>query len=255
MGRVSGKVALVSGGASGIGRGIVQRLAQEGAKVAITDLAAEAGQALAREIGSAAIFLAQDVTVEADWPRIVAAVQAKFGALHILVNNAGIGGGRQQNPEQDTLENWRRVNQVNLEGVFLGCKYAIPAIHAAGGGSIVNISSLAALIGTPTLGAYGASKAGVRQYSKSVAIHCARKGYNIRCNSIHPGLIQTPLLDGLFLSMPDPERRRAEMAAGVPLGRIGTPEDIAQAALFLASDESKYVTGIELVVDGGLAAI
>ena len=255
MGRISGKVALVTCGASGIGRGIVQRLAAEGGKVAFTDQNGAAGEAAAREFGASTMFLAQDVTIEADWPRIIAEVQAKFGALHILVNNAGIGGGRQQNPEQDTLENWRRVNQVNMEGVFLGCKYAIPAMRAAGGGSIVNISSLAALIGTPTHGAYGASKAGVRQYSKSVAIHCARKGYNIRCNSIHPGLIQTPLLEGLFATAPDPRQRKAEMVSGVPLARIGTPLDIANAVLFLASDESSYVPGIELVVDGGLAAI
>lgn len=258
MQRYAGKVVLITGGASGMGRATAKRLASEGAKVALTDRQAEAGAKVAAEIGDNALFLEQDVTNEAGWPNIIRAVQAKFGALHVLVNNAGIGGSMKgATPEMETLDGWRRIQAVNLEGVFLGCKYAIPAIRDAGGGAIVNVSSLAAMQGTPALAAYGASKGAVRQFTKTVAMHCAFRGYNIRCNSVHPGPIDTPMLHDLLSrgGTIDPEEGRRKFIAQVPLKILGRPEDIAAAVAFLGSDDARFITGEELLVDGGMNAI
>ncbi len=259
MARVAGKVAMVTGAASGIGRACAGLLASEGAKVVATDINQVDGAALAREIESAGgevDFFVQDVTEEIGWRDAIQRATERFGGLHILVNNAGVGGmGSPQNPEEITLDLWREINTVNLEGVFLGCKHAIPAIHDSGGGAIVNISSLAAMLATPAIAAYGAGKAGVRQYSKSVAMHCAQRGYQIRCNSVHPGVIATPMTDKMFTMRGDPEESRERVRKMIPVRELGSPQDIAYAVLYLASDESRYITGAELVVDGGLSII
>lgn len=257
MQRYEGKVALVTGGASGMGRATSKRLASEGAKVVLTDRNVADGLKVAAEIGDSALFLEQDVTDEAGWPKVIEAARKRFGALHVLVNNAGIGGLMGANPEKETLEGWRRIHGVNLEGVFLGCKHAIPAIREAGGGAIVNISSLAAMQGTPALAAYGASKGAVRQFSKTVAIHCAHRGYKIRCNSVHPGPIETPMLQDLLSrggSM-DPAEGRRKFIESVPLKMLGKPEDIAAAVAFLGSEDARFITGEELMVDGGMNAV
>lgn len=255
MGRVDGKVAIVTGGASGIGRASARRLAEQGARVVIADRTVDAGEAVAAEIGDGASFIALDVTDEAAWKELIGATTAKHDGLHILVNAAGIyARGRDQNPENISLEDWRRIHAVNMEGVVLGCKHAIPAIRDAGGGSIVNISSLAAMIGTARTTPYGASKAGVRQFTKSVAHYCAKKGYRIRCNSVHPGIIDTPMGNAAMSGVgANPEEGRERYRALVPLGELGEPDDIAYAVLYLASDEAKFVTGAEFVIDGGMS--
>jgi NAD(P)-dependent dehydrogenase (short-subunit alcohol dehydrogenase family) len=252
MGRVAGKVALVTGGASGLGRATAIMLAKEGAKVAVTDINEAGGRAVAAGIGDAAVFLHHDVTSEGAWQSVLAAVVDAFGKLNILVNSAGIG--MSKTVEELTFEEWRRVHSIDLDSVFLGCKYAVPLIARSGGGSIVNISSIAGIIAGHNMAAYNSAKAGVRLLSKSVALHCARQGYNIRCNSVHPTFIDTPILDRHKARFGAAEAI-AKMARQVPLGRIGEPDDVACGILYLASDESKFVTGTELVVDGGISAM
>ena len=252
-GRVQDKIAIVTGGCSGIGRATARRLAEEGAKVTITDIKQDAGQAVIDEVGHGAIFMAHDCRDEQGWQDVVGSVVERFGGLDVLVNCAGIlGTGPTPDPMETTLEEWRAIQSVNMEGTFLGCKAAVRAMAAkGGGGSIVNLSSVAGLIGTP-LWAYGASKGGVRLLTKSVALYCGRKGYKVRCNSIHPGLIDTPMGDQVLNWLyDDPAKGLADRERLVPLGEVGKPEDVANAALYLASDESRYVTGAELVVDGG----
>jgi NAD(P)-dependent dehydrogenase (short-subunit alcohol dehydrogenase family) len=257
MQRYEGKVALVTGGASGMGRATSKRLASEGARVVLTDRNAAGGAEVAAEIGAQAFFIEQDVTDEAGWKATIEATVKRFGALHLLVNNAGIGGVMGANPENETLEGWQRIQRVNLEGVFLGCKHAIPAIRAAGGGAIVNISSLAAMQGTPALAAYGASKGAVRQFTKTVAMHCAHRRYNIRCNSVHPGPIETAMLDDLMTrgGTTDGAEARRKFIESVPLKMLGKAEDIAAAVAFLGSEDARFITGEELLVDGGMNAI
>ncbi len=248
--RLVGKVALISGGARGLGATIGRMFAQEGAAVALGDIREREGQETARQIasgGGKAIFVKLDVTKEEDWQRAVQATVQTFGALNVLVNNAGI---YQPEPVVSTpLETWYRVMEVNATGVFLGCKAAIPAMKQAGGGSIINISSVAGLIGTGRGSAYPASKAVVRMITKSVAIQHAKDG--IRANSIHPALTDTDMAQEWFFN--DPSVRDAYLA-DIPLGRFGKPEDIGYAALYLASDESSFMTGAELVLDGGRTA-
>lgn len=254
-GRVEGKVALVTGGAGGIGAAAARLLAREGARVAVTDLAEGTGASLAEEIGGA--YLSQDVTDEARWAETVAEVERRFGGLHVLVNAAGIEGDVSAGtPEDTSLDEWRRVLAVNLDGTFLGCRAAIPAIRRAGGGSIVNISSIVALFATPNSTAYGASKAGVRQLTKSVAFHGAAGSAKVRCNSVHPGLIRTRMLDSIHATRAQSrgisfEDSRALSLSRVPMGALGEPEDVAWTILFLASEESRYVTGAEFHIDGG----
>ncbi len=259
MGRVSGKVAIVTGGASGLGAATARLLAQEGATVVVTDIQEDLGQALATEIG--ATFLRQDVADEARWDQVVTAVVQQHGGLHILVNNAGYEGPLDAtSPENTRLVDWQRVHRINVEGVFLGCRAAIPAMRKSGGGSIINLSSIAALMATPFITAYGASKAAVRQLTSSVAIHCAQNKDRIRCNSVHPGQIRTPMHDKLIRDTAAAHGiTEAEAAAGfvarVPMGEFGEPNDIAYAVLYLASDESKHVTGTQIVVDGGMDVV
>lgn len=255
MGRVEDKVALVTGGASGIGRASALRLAAEGARVVVSDRDTQGGPRVASELGGGARFVSHDVRDEGAWQRALEETVAAFGRLDVLVNVAGIlGEPTGQDPEHATLEEFRRINQVNLEGTFLGCKTAIPVLRASGGGSIVNISSVAGILGTPMLAAYGAGKAGVRQITKSVAVYCAQQGDHIRCNSIHPGLIETAMIEGVLRSAggDDPEAARAAYRGRIPLGVFGSPEDVAHGVVYLASDEARYVTGAELVIDGGL---
>jgi NAD(P)-dependent dehydrogenase (short-subunit alcohol dehydrogenase family) len=257
-GRVQGKVALVTGGASGIGLGCAEKLAAEGASVVLTDLQDAKGEEAAQAIvkaGGQARYLHHDVTDEAAWTDVIAQVKTREGRLDILVNNAGIGIGGSV--LEMTLADWRRQTAVNLDGVFLGVKHAIPLMRASGdGGSIVNMSSVAGLKGAATLAGYCATKGGVRLFTKSVAMECANAKDGIRVNSVHPGIIETPI----WLSIMDttnpganaPPDLDAISTMAVPLGVKGYPEDIANGVLWLASDESRYVTGAELVIDGGL---
>jgi len=255
MGRVKGKAAIVTGGATGLGRAIATMLVKEGADVLMTDIQAS-GAETALEIGCA--FMEQDVADEKGWENVITAAEEKFGKVNILVNNAGVGDGLDAvTPEDTSLQDWQRINRVNTEGVFLGCKAVIPAMRRAGSGSIINMSSLAALVGTPFLTAYGASKAAVRQLTMSVALHCAEAGYRIRCNSVHPGQIKTDMFDALlkhFSKMADVplDAMEKEWISKVPLAELGEPDDIAYGVLYLASDEAKHVTGTKLVIDGGI---
>ena len=259
-GRVQGKVALVTGGASGIGRGCAETLAREGATVVITDIQDEAGQALAASItasGGKTRYLHHDTTREADWESVIGDIEKTDGRLDILVNNAGIAIG---SPTITTmsLADWKKQQAVNVEGVFLGCKHALPLMRKAGnGGSIVNMSSVAGLKGSPILAAYCATKGAVRLFTKAIAMECANFKDGVRVNSVHPGIIETPI----WLSIANmgqqaganaPPDLDAMSTQAVPLGVKGVPADIANGVLWLASEESRYVTGAELVIDGGL---
>jgi NAD(P)-dependent dehydrogenase (short-subunit alcohol dehydrogenase family) len=251
MSRVAGKVVLVTGAGSGIGRAAARLLANEGATVIVSDINRAGGLETVQQVGGDARFEEHDTSKEADWKRIIDGILEREGKLHGLVNNAGISGPFPASFETETLEQWRRLLAVNVEGVFLGCKYGVPAIRQSGGGSIVNTSSLAAFVGTPDLSAYGASKGAVRQFTKTVAIDCARKGYKVRCNSVHPGIIMTPM--GQSVMPNDKSRERA--LRSIPIREFGAPEDIAYGILYLICDESRFVTGAELVIDGGMNAI
>jgi 3(or 17)beta-hydroxysteroid dehydrogenase len=248
MGRVETKIAIVTGAASGIGRGCARKLAAEGAKVVCVDKDDRAAR-VAEEIGG--VFERLDVTDETGWTRVVEATVNRFGRLDILVNAAGVAVWGDI--EKTTVAEWRFVNGVNAEGTFLGCRAAIGAMKAHGG-SIINISSVAGLIADADAPAYCASKGAVRLLTKSVALHAARKGYNVRCNSVHPSFIDTPMVDAVVAGARDSEKMRQMVEHAAPLGRIGEVDDVAHAVLYLASDESKFVTGSELVVDGGLTA-
>jgi 3(or 17)beta-hydroxysteroid dehydrogenase len=250
------KVALVTGGASGLGKAIARRLAADGARVIITDIQAVLGRATADELSVA--FLEHDVCSEARWHEIVEEVEGHFGQLDILVNNAGIAGPMGNiNPETLSLADWKRIFAVNADSVFLGCRTAIAAMRRAGGSSIINISSIAALRATPQTPAYGASKAAVRHLTKSVAQYCAQEKLNVRCNAVHPGYVRTPLWDGAAEEIArkdgtSVDRIIAATGAEVPLGDFTRPEDIAAAVSFLACDDSRHITGTELIVDGGV---
>lgn len=256
MGRVENKVALVTGAAQGLGAAIARMMAREGANVVLTDInfaaAEDEAQAINAERTGAAIALEHDVTDGDRWQAVVAEAVEHFGGLNILVNNAGIGS--MSNVEDETWENWRHVHAVDLDSVFFGCKYAIPQIAASGGGSIVNISSISGIIAGHNMAAYNSAKAAVRHLSKSVALHCARSRNGIRCNSVHPVFIDTPILNGMLDSV-GREKGLDKLTRQIPLGRIGDPDDVAYAVLYLASDESKFVTGAELKVDGGISAM
>jgi 3(or 17)beta-hydroxysteroid dehydrogenase len=248
--RLAGKVALISGGARGIGAATARLFAQEGARVVVGDVLDPEGRALEAELtgrGGQAAFVPLDVTREPDWERAVAAAMSRFGKLDVLVNNAGIGGAGRV--EDTTLEEWHRVMEVNATGVFLGTKAAIPALRRAGGGAIVNISSQLGLVGMDDSSPqYQASKGAVRLLTKHTALQYAKEG--IRANSVHPGPIVTPMTEK---RRADPTIR-ARMVSRIPLGRYGEAEEIAYGVLYLASDESRFVTGSELVIDGGWTA-
>lgn len=251
MGRVEGKVVLVTGAGSGIGRATARLLAREGATVIVSDIDRAGGLETVQKIGGSARFVEQDTSQEADWKRLIDDIMAREGRLNGLVNNAGIAGPYPATFETETVEQWQRMLSINVQGVFLGCKHGVPAMRASGGGSIVNLSSLAAFLGTPNLSAYGASKGAVRQFTKTVAIDCARKGYKVRCNSVHPGVILTPMGEGIMSG----DKAKEKVRRSIPIGDFGAPEDIAYGILYLISDESRFVTGAELVIDGGMNAI
>lgn len=255
MGRVQGKTVIVTGGGLGIGRATCLLLAGEGAKVAVTDILDDAGQEVAREAqskGGTARFWHLDVADEAAVQRVFADVSRTFGSVDVLVNNAGITG--QDKPtDQLTLEDWRRVMSVNVEGVFLCTRAAVPLMRQRGSGSIINLSSIYGIVGAPDIPAYHASKGAVRLMTKTDALLYARDG--IRVNSVHPGFIWTPLVEDLARRSPEgPVAYREHLDSLHPLGHVGSPEDVAYGILYLASDEAKFVTGSELVIDGGYTA-
>ncbi len=248
--RVAGKIILVTGAAGGLGRAFCKALAGEGATVVATDRDRKGARAVAAEChGGVAMDL--DVSDEAAWQKVIAAVAKRFGRLDGLVNNAGVA--ILKSIEDTTIEDWRLTMGVNLDGVFFGCKHAIGLMKATGG-SIINVSSVSGIIGGHNLAAYNASKGGVRLLTKSVALHCARHGYGIRCNSVHPSFVNTAMVDGMVATAPDPEIARQRLARQIPLGRVAETDDIAPMIVYLASDESRFVTGSELVVDGGVTA-
>ena len=257
--RIADKVAIVTGGASGIGRGCALRLAAEGANVLVTDIDTTMGEetvALIQQAGGQASFHTHDVTDEAAWEQVMDQVQARYGGLHILVNNAGIGIGGSI--VTMTLADWQRQQAINLDGVFLGVKHAIPLMRESGYGSIINLSSVAGLKGASNLAAYNATKGGVRLFTKGVALECAQERWPIRVNSVHPGVIDTPIwtkVNPEYFEEGENAVNLDTMAAEqVPTGELGYPADIANGVLFLASEESRYITGTELVIDGGLSA-
>ena len=249
--RLAGKVALVTGGASGIGLAAARRFVAEGARVAITDRDESLGAAAARELGTVAFFTRHDVASETDWAAAMGECVARLGALDVLLNSAGIF--RFGNVEDTTLEEWRQTIAVNLDGTFLGCREGVRAMRERGG-SLVNMSSVSGLVGDPDNAAYDASKGGVRLLTKSVALYCAKQAYPIRCNSVHPGGIDTPMVRGYFAARPDPEAEKNTWLRQSPISRLGRAEEIASIILYPASDESGFVTGAEFTIDGGSTA-
>lgn len=246
--RLAGKTALITGGSSGLGNAMVRRFVTEGASVIIADIDVENGQALAKELGNKASFELLDVSLEEHWKRVLESETS----IDILINNAGIT--TYGSIEELTLEQFRHEFEVDVVGVFLGCKYAVANMRAnpkGTGGSIINMSSLAGVRATGSLTAYNAAKAAVTHMTKSVAMHCATNGYGIRCNSIHPGVIYTPILDKVLAQVPNPDEVYAGWVAVHPIGRIGQPEEIAAMAVYLATDEAAFTTGAEFRVDGG----
>ncbi len=255
MNRLRDKVALITGAASGIGAAMVRAFVAEGAHVIISDIHPPAGEALAAELGAGASFLSLDVSDEAAWISAMDTVVERFGHLDILVNNAGITGTESgkvsHDPEHTRLEDWQRVMRINLDGVFLGCKHAIITMRRTGtAGSIINMSSRSGLVGIPNAAAYAASKAAIRNHSKTVALYCAEQNLGIRCNSLYPASIRTPMWGAMLHGHEDEEA----MLKAMPLHRFGRPEEVAAVAILLASDEATYITGSEFNIDGGILA-
>ncbi len=252
-GRIEGKIALVTGAASGLGEAIARRFAAEGAAVVLADIDAENGKALAAELGGGASFVVLDVTREDQWIAAFEEIEARHGRLDVLVNCAGIT--TYGSVEEVTLDAFRHELDVDLLGPFLGCKHAVPLMRRVktemGGGSVINIASMASIRAEHYLVAYNAAKAGVTHMTKSVALHYAKAGTGICCNSVHPGVIHTPILDKVLAQAEDPDALYAEWLALHPVGRIGKPEEVAALCLYLASDESAFATGAEFVLDGG----
>lgn len=252
MKKLEGKKCIVTGGAMGIGEAICRIFAEHGAKVIVTDIQENLGRALAQEISGE--FFKLDVSSESDWE----AFEQKYPEMDVVVNNAGITGFEDEvkphDPENVSLEEWRWVHHVNLDGTFLGCRYAIRAMKAKQSGAIINMSSRSGVVGIPGAAAYASSKAAIRNHTKSVALYCAQQGWDIRCNSVHPAAIMTPIWDAMLGEGEDREEKELAMVASTPLKRFGTVEEVAALTLLLAGDDVKYMTGAELNVDGGLLA-
>jgi len=257
-GRVDGKMSFVTGAAQGLGEAIAYMLAKEGSKVVLADInydkVVPVSERINNEFPEQAFPLKLDVTSEDQWKESLIKAEKLMGGINVLVNNAGIGGGTTI--EDTDYETFQNVMKVDTDSVFLGCKYAIPIMKNYSPGSIVNTSSIAGLIAGHNMASYNTAKAGVWMLSKSVALHCARQAYNIRCNSIHPTFINTPILDNM-LNRSNVERDELlmKLARQVPLGKVGEPNDVAYTVLFLASDESKFITGSEIKIDGGISAM
>lgn len=253
---LEGKTALITGAAQGIGQGVAELFAKAGATVIVSDINDRLGSQVAREIPQAE-YLHLDVQKEDDWKSSLEFLKSKNFRLNILVNNAGITGFQgdfgPQDPEHASLKDWHHVHRINLDGIFLGCKYAIKAMKSHGG-SIINVSSRSGLVGIPGAAAYASSKAAVRNHTKTVALYCANQNYNIRCNSIHPAAVLTPMWEPMLGEGAQREAMIKAIADECPLKRFGQPEDVAYAALYLASDVSSFVTGIEMNIDGGVLA-
>ncbi|WJG10872.1 SDR family oxidoreductase [Aliiglaciecola sp. LCG003] len=258
MVRLAGKRVLVTGAAQGIGLAIAKLFLESAATVVLTDIDHDKGQRAAERLAAGASYLALDVSNEKQWQDVCDVILAKFAGLDIVINNAGITGFGQttgpHDPENLHMDSWHQVHRTNLDGVALGCKYAIRMMKTSKSASIINISSRSGIVGIPAAAAYAASKAAVRNHTKSVALYCAEQGYPIRCNSIHPGAILTPMWDQMLGEGDARATAIDAISSDIPLKKMGQPEDVAYAALYLASDESKYVTGIELNIDGGILA-
>ncbi len=252
MTRISNKLCVITGAARGIGAAIAETFIHEGARVIVTDKNLAEAQATATRIGAQALPL--DVRSEADW----AALARSYPEIDVLVNNAGVTGFEQgqaaHTPEHASLADWRAVHETNLDGTFLGCRYALRAMRAKGMGSIINIASRSGLVGIPAAAAYASSKAAIRNHTKTVALYAAEQGLCVRCNAIFPAAILTPMWEPMLGNGPDRDARMAAFVADTPLRRFGTADEVASLAVMLASDESAYMTGAELVVDGGLLA-
>jgi len=257
MNRLSNKVAIVTGAAKGIGAASAELFAKEGCKVLITDILDSIGEKLTNGIPNAKYFHL-DVSSEKDWQNCFEYCINNFGKINILFNNAGIMGTSEkfgpQNPENASFESWKIIHDINLNSVFLGCKLAIKYMKNHGG-SIINMSSRSGIVGIPNSAAYSSSKAAIRNFTKSVALYCANKNYNIRCNSIHPAAIETDIWGHMMGKTPEEHKKAIDsIAAGIPLKRMGKPIDVANLALYLASDESSFMTGSEIIIDGGILA-
>lgn len=256
-GRVAGKKAFITGAAQGLGAAFARKLAEEGAKVTLADINLEGARAVAAEIDAAttpgtALAVRLDVTLESEWRAALGEADAAMGGVSVLVNNAGVA--RDGDLETCSLEDWKFVMGVNVDSVFLGAKHALPYLRRSQPGSIINISSIAGLIASHNSPSYNASKAAVWLLSKNIALYCAKQGLDVRSNSVHPAFIDTPILD-LFRQQLGKEAAEAKLARQVPLGRIGTTDEVAEAVLYLASDESRFMTGAELKLDGGISAM
>lgn len=258
MKRLEGKIALVTGAARGIGEAISKAFVNEGAFVYLSDINDELGVQTAKKLGQSAKYIHLDVREEQDWILATSSLLDTHGCLDVVVNNAGITGFEDGNlvhdPENASLDAWRSVHRTNLDGVFLGCKYAIKMMRPKKAGSIINISSRSGLVGIPGAAAYASSKAAVRNHTKSVALYCAEQGLKICCNSIHPAAILTPMWEPMLGNGPDRDAQMAQFVSDTPLRRFGLPEEVAALAVLLASDEATYITGAELNIDGGILA-
>ena len=258
MNRLQNKVALITGAAQGIGLGIAQAFINEGAKVILTDINDDAGAKQASALGAQASYIHLDVSDEHKWESVMSQVLKEHAKIDIVVNNAGITGFDSDlgvhDPEHASLVAWQSVHHTNLDGTFLGCKHAIKAMRPNGSGSIINMSSRSGVVGIPRAAAYASSKAAIRNHTKTVALYCAEEGLQIRCNSIQPAAILTPMWDASIGTGADREANIAKFAAGTPMNRFGTVEEVAAIAIYLASDESGYTTGTEINLDGGMLA-
>ena len=252
MSRLKSKTCLVTGAAKGIGAAIARAFAEEGAHVLVTDIDQAAGQALAHEIDGT--FFHLDVSSEDAWD----ALEAEHPQMDVVVNNAGITGlddhTVMHDPEHVSYAEWRQVHAINLDGTMFGCRYAIRAMKAKGQGSIINLSSRSGMVGIPGAAAYASSKAGIRNHTKSVALYCAQQGWGIRCNSIHPAAVMTPMWEGMLSQGEPREAQLIRLAHDIPMKRFGRPEEVAALAILLASDEVSFMTGAELTLDGGILA-